>query len=63
MLSAIQSIASELGQHPGELFIDTKTLRTNDIGGLVRALQHFVLMHAEVDYLDNQVHFLRSAID
>lgn len=46
MPSAIQSMASDHGQHPGVLFVDTKTIRPNDIGGLVRALQSFVLMHA-----------------
>lgn len=63
MPSAIQSMASNHGQHPGVLFIDTKTLRPNDIGGLVRALQSFVMMHARSEHLNNQVHFLRTAND
>ena len=63
MPSTIQSIASGHGQHPGVLFIDTKTLRPNDIGGLVRALQSFVMMHAGSEHLNNEVHFLRTAND
>ncbi len=63
MPSAIQSIASGHGQHPRVLFIDTKTLRPNDIGGLVRALQSFLMMHAGSEHLNNQVHFLRTAND
>lgn len=63
MPSAIQSIASGHGQHPRVLFIDTKTLRPNDIGGLVRALQSVVMMHAGSEHLNNQVHFLRTAND
>ena len=63
MPSAIQSMATDHGQHPGVLFIDTKTLRPNDIGGLVRALQSFVMMHAGSEHLNNQVHFLRTAND
>ena len=63
MPSAIQSMASNHGQHPGVLFIDTKTLRPNDIGGLVRALQSFVMMHAGSEHLKDHVHFLRTAND
>jgi len=63
MPSAIQSMATDHGQHPGVLFIDTKTLRPNDIGGLVRALQSFVMMHAGSEHLNDQVHFLRTAND
>ena len=63
MPSAIQSMASDHGQHPGVLFIDTKTLCPNDIGGLVRALQSFVMMHAGSEHLNDQVHFLRTAND
>ena len=63
MPSVIQSMASNHGQHPGVLFIDTKTLRPNDIGGLVRALQSFVMMHAGSEHLNNEVHFLRTAND
>ncbi len=63
MPSAIQSMASDHGQHPGVLFIDTKTIRPNDIGGLVRALQSFLMIHAESNHLNNQVHFLRTTND
>lgn len=63
MPSAIQSMATDHGQQPGVLFIDTKTLRPNDIGGLVRALHSFVMMHAGSEHLNNQVHFLRTAND
>ncbi len=63
MPSAVQSMASDHGQHPGVLFIDTKTLLPNDIGGLVRALQSFLIIHAESEHLNNQVHFLRTTND
>ncbi len=63
MPSAVQSMASDHGQQTGVLFIDTKKISQNDIGGLVRALQSFVMMHAGSEHLNNQVHFLRTAND
>jgi predicted nuclease of predicted toxin-antitoxin system len=61
MPKAIQDAVAQHGDHASVIFVDTKTLRPNDIGGLVRALQLFLEIHSDSHLHTSQVYFLRTA--
>lgn len=47
--------------HAGVIFIDEKTIRQDDIGSQLSALEQFVTHHKEEDWTDKVVYLLRPA--
>lgn len=52
--------AAEDERHAGVILVDERTIRSNDVGGLVKALSEFVQAHGDEDWTD-KVMYLPAA--